>query len=159
MASKNKLISTVLAIAVCALSLAVHAADNEWNVTASTEWSNSDNWSLSLDDTSNELRFRAGSGVLDSDVTVTFADAYEYPNRLKFENISTLDGSGLVTFRGNTDESGICIDCHHIIITSVIRFDSENSWKYKSKDYEKCIKCSAYNHSDEKVLMCRGNIA
>ena len=107
MSSENKSISTVLAIAACALSLATHAADNDWQVTDSTEWSNSANWSLSLDDTSNGLRFRAGSSVLDSDVTVTFADAYEYPNHLKFENISTLDGSGLVTFRGNTDESGL----------------------------------------------------
>ncbi|MBE6382582.1 MAG: hypothetical protein E7049_06175 [Lentisphaerae bacterium] len=110
---ENKHISTGLAIAACALSLAVHAADNDWQVSsgegASTEWSNPANWSLSLDDTSNGLRFREGSGVLDRDVTVTFADAYEYPNYLKFENISTLDGSGLVTFRGNTDESGLSI--------------------------------------------------
>ena len=106
---ENKHISTGLAIAACALSLATHAADNDWQVTGSTEWSNSDNWSLSLGDTSNGLRFREGSGVLDRDVTVTFADAYEYPNYLKFENISTLDGSGLVTFRGNTDESGLSI--------------------------------------------------
>lgn len=104
----NKHISTGLAIAACALSLAA-SGDNDWQVTGSTEWSNSANWSHSLDDTSNELRFRAGSSVLDSDVTVTFADAYEYPNHLKFENISTLDGSGLVTFRGNTDESGLSI--------------------------------------------------
>lgn len=101
--------SVLFAVSAALLAAPVSAADNEWQVTDSTEWSKSSNWSLPLGDTSNELRFRAGSGVLNSDVMVTFADAYEYPKQLKFENDQNRTGAGLVTFRGETDEDGLAI--------------------------------------------------
>jgi hypothetical protein len=44
MSSENKSISTVLAIAACALSLAANA-DRHWTGGgATTDWNNSDNW-------------------------------------------------------------------------------------------------------------------
>ena len=118
---ENKHISTGLAIAACVLSLAVHAADNEWQVSsgegASTEWSNPLNWSLDLGNAENELRFRAGTGVANhDDVIVTFDGAYTYANRIKFENDENGNGVGLVTFRASDDAYGVTAENNNFLV-------------------------------------------